>query len=167
MSITAVWIASNSTDKPIFMCTMKISQLVFRVGFTITALLFFFSCQDKLQESVVETWDDGTPRRVKYYTDDHELAKEKTYYEDGSKKEVGTYKDENRHGLWSYYYKTGHLWSSAHYHEGKEHGPYRTFYSNGQIRYEGKMKHGERTGVWRFYGEDGEKVKQVNYNQSR
>jgi len=131
------------------------------------AIIILFGCSGKAYEVVEETYDDGTPKTVKYYKDEtkEKLLMEVLYYEDGTKKLEGSYKDNERSGEWSYWYPNGNLWSQGSYKKGIDHGLKTVWHENGQKYYEGELKDGKRIGIWSFWDKDGKITKEINYDK--
>lgn len=124
-------------------------------------------CTVKPFEHIEETWQQGNPKTVKYYTNEkmEDLVGEARYYEDGTKKTEGNYKNGQRNGQWSYWFHDGKIWSRAVYKEGKENGLRTVWHSNGQKYYEGKAINDQRKGVWKFWDENGKLVKEIDYDR--
>lgn len=134
---------------------------------SILFVILIFGCSEKAFEVVDETFEDGTPKTVKYYKDESKesLLKEILYYEDGTKKLEGSYKNDKRTGEWSYWYDNGNLWSRGHYKEGVDHGLKTVYHENGQKYYEGNLKDGKRMGIWMFWEKDGTLIKEIDYDK--
>jgi len=132
-------------------------------------IIFLAACGQKLQERVVESYPDGTPKRVQYYTPELEnsyLAKEVFYYENGNKKLIGHYnQDGKKHGKWIYWREDGKKWSEGYFFEGKDDKMRRTWHENGGKHYRGRYDKGTRVGIWRFYDESGRMVKEIDYDK--
>lgn len=132
-------------------------------------IIFLASCGQKLQERVIESYPDGSPKRVQYYTPDPEngyLAKEVFYYENGHKKLIGYYnQDKKKHGKWIYWREDGKKWSDGYFYEGKDDKMRRTWHENGGKHYRGRYDKGTRVGTWRFWDENGKMVKEIDYNK--
>ena len=47
---------------------------------------------------------------------------------------------------------------------GVNHGKTTTWHENGEKYYEGFYTEGERSGVWKFWDENGEFIKEINYD---
>ena len=127
--------------------------------------LMLFSCQ-KVVEVVEQTYEDQSPRLVRYY-DEHdgkkELLREKAYYPKRKLQMEGTFKGEKRNGLWTYYYENGNKWSEAEFVDGVYNGKSVTWFENGKKRYEGFYKDGKQTGKWKFWDEQGNFVKDIDF----
>ncbi|OQX72243.1 MAG: hypothetical protein B6D61_14440 [Bacteroidetes bacterium 4484_249] len=130
-------------------------------------LISITACTNKPVEVIEQTYDDGTPKTVRYYKSESKevLLKEILYYEDGQKKMEGAFKKDERTGQWSYWYPDGKLWSQGVYKDGKENGLKTVWHENGQKYYEGKLDDGKRIGVWKFWGKDGKLLKEVDYDK--
>lgn len=133
------------------------------------SIIILGSCGPKLQERVTESYSDGTPKRVQFYTPDTEnsyLAKEIFYYQNGQKKVEGYYNAEGRkHGKWVYWREDGKKWSEGYFFEGKDDKLRRTWHENGQKHYQGKYNKGTRVGIWKFWDENGRMVKEIDYDK--
>jgi antitoxin component YwqK of YwqJK toxin-antitoxin module len=134
----------------------------------IVFVLFIASCGTTLQEEIVESYNDGTPKRVKYFQgeeNDKFLKKEIFYYENGNKRVEGEYnKEGKKDGKWAYWYKDGKKWSEGYFSEGVNDKKRTTWHESGSIHYEGTYDKGTRVGIWKFYDEDGKMVKEINYD---
>lgn len=130
---------------------------------------FLASCGPKMQERVTETFSDGKPKRVQYFSPDLEtgyLIKEVFFYENGQKKVDGFYNQEGKkHGKWIYWREDGKKWSEGYFFEGKDDKLRKTWHENGQKHYQGKYDKGTRIGIWRFWDENGRMVKEINYDK--
>jgi len=132
--------------------------------------LFFVwlaSCTSEPLRVVEETWPNGSPKTVKFFSNDSKkvLLKEVLYYEDSTKRQEGEYKNGERTGLWTYWYPNGNKWSQGVYENGIENGLKTTWYENGQKYYEGNLKDGNRVGLWKFWDKDGKLLKQIDYSK--
>ena len=133
-------------------------------------LLFFVwivSCKPEPVRVVEETWPNGSPKTVKFFSNNSkkELLKEVLFYDDSTKRQEGSYKNGERTGLWTYWYPNGNKWSQGVYENGIENGLKTTWYENGQKYYEGNLKDGNRVGVWKFWDKDGKLLKQIDYSK--
>lgn len=129
--------------------------------------LNFLGCTPGLEEVVSESYADGTPKVVKYFSGEGKsktMVKEAFYYPDGQVRMVGEYKEGAKHGHWISYYNNGNKWSEGFYNEGINDGKTTTWHENGQKYYEGAYKNGERSGTWKFWDENGEFLKEINYD---
>ena len=131
-------------------------------------VLFLVSCQPKLEERISETFPDGKPKRIQYYTGEGEgkyLAKEVFMYPEGKKKVEGWYnKDGRRDGKWTYWYQDGKRWSEGYFSNGMDDKMRTTWHENGQLHYKGRYDKGIRVGVWKFYDESGKETKKIDYD---
>jgi antitoxin component YwqK of YwqJK toxin-antitoxin module len=128
--------------------------------------VFLFGCAPVLEEVVIESYDDGTPKVVRYYKGEGKqktMVKEGYFYPDGAIRMEGEYLHGVKHGRWISYYKDGTKWSEGHYTEGVNNGATTTWHENGQKYYEGFYKNGERSGLWKFWGDDGVFIKEIDY----
>lgn len=134
--------------------------------FVITISLFL-ACNNKKSESVVvETWENGNPKRTAEYiiNDDgsKSLYKETMFFKEKQKFIEGTYnKQQQRDGKWTSWFEDGKQNSQGTYVDGKEQGKYTVWFPNSQIHYTGKYNKGVKTGKWKFYNEEGKLVKEV------
>jgi antitoxin component YwqK of YwqJK toxin-antitoxin module len=139
--------------------------------FFILSIVFLASCGPRLQEKTIETYPDGKPKRVQYFTPESEgsyLAKEIYFYENGQKKMEGSYnKEKQKHGKWLYWREDGKKWSEGYFFEGKDDGLRQTWHENGKKHYEGRYEKGTRVGVWKFYDETGKMVKDIDYDKEK
>jgi uncharacterized protein len=134
-------------------------------------ILFLASCGTKLTEKIIESYPDGKPKRVQYFTPggaESYLAKEIYYYQNGQKKMEGSYdKEKRKHGEWTYWREDGKVWSEGNFFEGKDDGVHKTWHENGQKHYEGRYDKGVRVGIWKFYDENGKMVKEIDYDKEK
>jgi len=134
-------------------------------------IAFLASCGQKLQERITESFPDGSPKRVQYYTPGAEnsyMAKEIFYYQNGQKKLEGHYNQDNKkHGKWIYWREDGKKWSEGYFFEGKDDGFRKTWHENGTKHYEGKYDKGTRVGIWKFWDESGKMVKEIDYDKEK
>ncbi len=139
--------------------------------FFLLILMFLISCGSRMQETVAETYPDGKPKRVQYFTGEGEnkyLAKDVFYYPDGRIKLEGEYgKDGKKNGKWTYWYQNGNKWSEGYFSEGLDDGLRKTWHENGQIHYKGHYDKGKRVGTWTFYDENGKKTKEIDYDKEK
>jgi antitoxin component YwqK of YwqJK toxin-antitoxin module len=129
-------------------------------------VLVLFGCGPKLEEVVMESYDDGTPKIIRYYKGEGKektMVKEGYFYPDGQIRMEGEYLHGVKHGLWVSYYQDGTKWSEGHYIDGINNGTTTTWHENGQKYYEGFYKNGERAGIWKFWAEDGAFLKEIDY----
>ncbi len=126
------------------------------------------SCGPKLEKVVEDTHPDGSPRLVNYYQADNgsrEKVKVEAFYEDGSKRYQGEFLEGKRNGYWVYWYEDGTKWSEGYFKDDLRDGYGTTWHSNGQKHFEGSYAAGVRVGIWKFYTEEGEMVKEMNYEE--
>ena len=128
--------------------------------------LAYLGCAPVLEEIVMESYDDGTPKIVRYYKGEGKektMVKEAFFYQDGTTRMEGEYLHGVKHGRWISYYEDGTKWSEGYYADGINNGSTKTWHENGRQYYRGFYKNGERSGIWKFWGEDGEFVKEIDY----
>ncbi|OQX79833.1 MAG: hypothetical protein B6D64_04185 [Bacteroidetes bacterium 4484_276] len=128
--------------------------------------LLYFGCAPVLEEIVMESYDDGTPKIIRYYKGEGKektMVKEAFFYPDGAMRMEGEYLHGVKHGRWISFYEDGTKWSEGYYEDGINNGPTNTWHENGQQYYQGFYKNGERSGTWKFWDEDGEFVKEIDY----
>ena len=82
------------------------------------------ACGPNLQEKTIESYPDGTHKRVQFTSGEGEtayVAKEVFYYQNGQKKLEGTYnKDGKKNGKWIYWREDGKIWSEGYFAEGRQ-----------------------------------------------
>jgi len=131
-------------------------------------VLFLASCQTPLHEEIIETYDDGTPKRVQYFSGEEEekvMVKETFYYENGNLRVEGEFNESGKKdGKWVYFYEDGKKWSEGYFYEGLNHKKRTTWHENGVKHYEGTYDKGERVGIWKFYNEQGALTKEIDYD---
>jgi len=142
-------------------CKMKKSIISFFL------IVFIVACSSPLIEVVEETYPDGNPKVIKFYSEEtgtRELVKEIVYYENKQKQSEGEFKNNKMSGKWTYWYDNGNKWAEGYYINQIEHGLKTIWHRNGQKYYEGKFENGKRIGVWNFWDETGKLVKSVDYD---
>lgn len=137
--------------------------------FAILSLLItlIISCTPGFEEVVSESYADGTPKIIKYYTGEgakKTMVKEAFFYPDGKVRMEGEYKEGVKHGHWISYYNNGNRWSEGYYENGINNGKTATWHENGMRYYEGFFTNGERSGLWKFWDENGKLDKEINYD---
>ena len=128
--------------------------------------LVYFGCGPTLEEIIIESYEDGSPKVVRFYKGEGKektMVKETIFYQDGTARMEGEYLHGVKHGRWISYYGDGTKWSEGYYEDGINNGPTNTWHENGQQYYQGFYKNGERSGTWKFWAEDGEFVKEIDY----
>ena len=128
--------------------------------------LVYFGCGPGLEEVVVDSYEDGTPKVVRYYKGEGKektMVKEATFYADGAVRMEGEFLNGIKHGRWISYYENGSRWSEGNFTDGINNGTTITWHENGQKYYKGYYKNGERAGTWKFWGDDGEFIKEIDY----
>jgi antitoxin component YwqK of YwqJK toxin-antitoxin module len=136
--------------------------------YLIVFAFFLSGCAAGLEESVKESYEDGSPKVVQYFDNhgnDHRVVEEAYYYPDGQLRMRGTYLDGEKHGTWTSWYNNGNKWSEGQYTKGRNDGITSTWHENGQKYYEGHFTEGARSGVWRFWDEQGELIKEIDYSK--
>lgn len=131
------------------------------------AMALLVSCNGRKSElQVIKTWPDGTPKLVFEYKkgDTIDPHYEIHYYRNGNKRIAGPLKHGLRHGKWQAWFEDGTLWSEGTYVDGKENGMKKIYYPNGNLYYKGIVTDGQRTGVWEFFDNEGQKIKEVDYD---
>jgi antitoxin component YwqK of YwqJK toxin-antitoxin module len=127
------------------------------------------SCGPKLEERIIESFPDGSPKRVQYFTEDPEnsyMAREILYYANGNKRMDGRYnQDKQKHGKWVYWREDGKVWSEGYFYEGKDDGMRKTWHENGTKHFQGRYDKGDRIGIWKFWDESGKLVKEIDYDK--
>jgi antitoxin component YwqK of YwqJK toxin-antitoxin module len=104
----------------------------------LVSLLLTFSCNQeiKLDENVIEMYNDGSPKIVEMYQQKKgERIKKyyKEFYENGKIKIEGAIKNDKREGIWTYFYENGNIWSVGNYVDGKAQGKFTQYYENGKL----------------------------------
>lgn len=137
-----------------------------------------------LIENVTESYNNGFPKTIKYFTSISnaiELSKIKTfhengkveneinynngeydgewisYYENGQLLVFGLYDNGKKDGKWLTYHENGQKISSENYQDNILHGEWYTYFANGQTKYNGKYIDGKKDGKWIVYYESGRK----------
>jgi antitoxin component YwqK of YwqJK toxin-antitoxin module len=129
-------------------------------------ITMMFGCAPAIEEAIVETYADGTPKVVKYYTGEGRektMVKEAFFYPDGKLRMEGEYKEGLKDGRWASFYNNGNNWSEGFYKLGINHGKTTTWHENGQKYYEGFYNEGKRSGIWKFWDESGGFIKEIDY----
>ncbi|NLJ82253.1 MAG: hypothetical protein GX330_03910 [Bacteroidales bacterium] len=132
-------------------------------------VLLAIACQHKKTETIVlESWEDGKPRKeIEYIIEDDGKKtpyKETSYHQNEEKFIEGTYdKKQERDGKWTSWFDDGKKNSQGYYKNGKLHGEYTVWYPNEKIHYTGQYKNGEQTGNWKFYDEKGNLLRELEF----
>ncbi|MEN8223974.1 MAG: hypothetical protein ABFS05_01325 [Bacteroidota bacterium] len=132
------------------------------------SLFFLASCGPKLEKVIEDTHADGSPRLVVYFKvvdGFKKKVKVAAFYEDGSKRYEGEFADDKREGYWIYWYENGNKWSEGYFKNDLRNDFGTTWHKNGQKHFEGSYLEGIRVGTWKFWTEEGEFVKEVNYDE--
>ncbi len=140
----------------------------FLLSFGIIFLLIgLISCKEKLTGMVVNSFEDGFPQKILYYSiknGDSILTKQTEYHPNHSVFIEGSYKNGKRDGKWKSWYDNGTLWSIGYFQDGIQVKETKTYYENGELRYSGQYdKGGNRTGKWNFYDEKGNPTEEIVY----
>lgn len=99
----------------------------------------------------------------------------KKYAENGQILEEGTFKGfRNPEGRGVKYYENGNKKEEGEYKDGHQVGKWISYYENGNKRMEGEVKRDAenskialKQGIWIEYGQDGKKVKELDYSLSQ
>lgn len=130
-------------------------------------ILAVTACKPAVIEVVEESWEDGSPRLMKYFNkqiDSLSLLREVAYYPNGITRIDGSFLEGQRHGYWVYYYDNGNKWSEGHYLNGLEDQMRRVWYPDGKLNYEGMFHLGKRIGKWKFWDETGILIQEIDYS---
>jgi antitoxin component YwqK of YwqJK toxin-antitoxin module len=130
-------------------------------------LIFLCSCAGPLEEEIVETHPDGSPKLVRLYKVDGQirtLKKEIQYYPNHQKLYEGELKDNRKHGKWTVWHQNGNTWSEGYYSNGVDDGRRTGYHENGQKHFQGKYKNGKMAGTWKFWDDTGVKVNEIKYD---
>jgi len=149
---------------------MKAKTHINAIGVLLVMSLLLVACKNKLKREVVETFDDGSPKKESYYTlkaENKEVIKEIQYYENGQKKYVGYFKKGKKDGMWIFWFENGKKSSEGYFLEGLRTGAASVFHENGRIFYKGEYLEGQKNGKWEFYNEEGHKINEVTFENGR
>lgn len=133
--------------------------------------IFAVSCADNntIETEILKSYDDGAVHVERDYktVDDKKLyTYEREYYKDGKLLKEGFLNDKGRrNGVWKSYYRDGVLWSEGNFANGRREGKTMTFFTNGNKYYEGVYANAKKSGIWKFWNEQGEFVKEVDYDK--
>ena len=92
-----------------------------------------------------------------------------SFWEDGRIREVGPYVNDERHGNWTESYDDGGR-GEGPYANGERHGNWTLFYedrADNLVREVGPSVNGERHGVWTGYGQSGNRLGTVRFENGR
>ncbi len=134
---------------------------------SIISSILLFTCSGKIEKVIVETYEDGNPKLVKFYRGENghkEMIREITYYPSNQIRYEGAFSEGEKHGQWIYYYENGNKWSEGYFYMGERDGAGTTWHKNGQKYMHGSYNKGERTGLWQFWDENGKLDKEIDYN---
>jgi len=116
---------------------------------------------DVLNNQILNVWDHNNIQQVYNGNGIVQL-----YYENGQLSVFGYILNGKEDGKFILYYENGQIREEGNYKEGKnEDGKYIEYYENGKIAREGNYKDGEKTGIWTSFSEDGEIIKEINYDE--
>ena len=130
------------------------------------------SCSDgnTVNTEVVKSYPDGAIHIEQDYKtkDDIKLyVYEREYYKDGKMLKEGSLNEKGRrNGIWKSYYRDGVVWSEGYFTNGRREGKTITYFTNGNKYYEGEYVKSKKSGIWKFWNEQGEFVKEVDYNKN-
>ncbi len=130
-------------------------------------IIFFMGCSGNEDKKVVETYSDGSPKVIQYFSGvgvEKTMVREQIFYPDGQLRMDGEYKNGQKEGRWISYYNNGNPWSEGFYIGGKSEGKTTTWHENGKKYYEGFYKNNERSGKWTFWDEEGNLMKEIDYD---
>jgi len=140
------------------------------LGVLLLLSIMLSGCKNKLKREVVETFEDGSPKKESFYTlqaKNKEVIKEIQYYENGQKKYVGFFKKGKKDGMWTFWFENGKKWSEGYFLEGLRTGEASEYYENGKIFYKGEYLEGQKHGKWEFYNDQGNKVNEVIFENGK
>lgn len=146
---------------------MRIKTNLFITLLSFTLLII--SCQNKKTETVViDTWENGNPRKtIEYIIEDDgkkTVYKETSYHLNEQKFIEGTYDTkQERNGKWTSWFDDGKKNSQGTYVNGELDGKYTVWHPNGNIHYTGQYKKGKQIGKWTFYNDNGKLLKEIEY----
>ena len=130
-------------------------------------LHLFTYCTPALIKKVEQIYEDGSPKVVSYYLKNEPkvLFKQQVYYANHQLRIEGHFEKDEKNGDWIYYYENGVIWSKGDFKKGKMDGFQESFHPNGKPDIKGTYKDGIRIGKWYFYKENGELLKEINYDE--
>jgi len=155
----------KSADKGFYLIA-KLAVLFLLVSF-LPACQQESSQEEELTSEIVDIWDNGKPKLVRFFREDERgqkiLVREKQYYPEGALSMQGDYLNNKRSGTWKSWYEAGTLWSEGSFENGKREGSGIVYHPNGQKHIEGAYAEGKRTGVWRSWDETGELISEQTF----
>ena len=155
---------------------------------TLISILFFFSCDEKVHEIVMERFDDGKRKivmkfigegeskqiieRIEYnYNSDtiliekplNNLKMVREYFTYGKIQKEEYFRNLIKNGKSTYYYKNRQISSEGNFKDGNKDGTWKFYYDNGQLKEEGNYKDDKIVGKWTSYFIDGQILYEINY----
>lgn len=131
----------------------------------LSLILVLASCNDRLTEKVVSTYDNGQTATLHFVNRKSECMREVQYYEDGSVKMEGGMKDDKRSGEWKSYFPDGKVQSTGFFENGLRTGKAEVYHESGNLYMVGQYKEGRKIGEWIFYDEQGYETGRTNYGE--
>lgn len=125
---------------------------------------------DNVIEQVEERYPDQdgkSPLKKAVYIDTltHEKVAERHFYESKKVYIENLFKNGKRNGpSMAFRDSSGIPWSLHTYVNDTLDGPYKVWHENGSLRIEGQYRMGKKIGNWRFLGEQGEILREVNFD---
>ena len=134
--------------------------------FLLISLVFaLLSCNDRLTERVVHSYDNGQASCVHYINSKNECVREVQYYEDGTMRMEGEMKDGKRSGEWKSYFPDGKVQSTGFFEDGLRTGTAKVYHENGNVFMDGFYKEGQKTGEWVYYDEQGYETQRIDFGE--
>ena len=133
-------------------------------------VLILAGCKEKLLKEVVETWPDGSQKKVALYRvagDKKEKVKEVLYYESGKKQMEGEFLNGRKDGAWTSWFENGMKQSEGFFKNDMRNGKATVWRENGFKFYEGTYSLGKLHGTWITYDTDGSRYKETLYEYDR
>jgi antitoxin component YwqK of YwqJK toxin-antitoxin module len=132
------------------------------------SLFAILSCQPNIIRKVNDTYENGNPKAVYYYSAiaQTQLLKKELFYESGKIKLKGFYKNNLKNGQWLYYHENGNISDECWFYKGQLHGRSSSSYANGKLRSSGYYHNGERIREWIFFDEEGRLINRIYFNSN-
>jgi len=133
--------------------------------------IVFFSCEEKLEKEVINSYPSGTPMTVNYWKwegNGKEIKRQEKFDENGKKILEIHMENGLKEGLTTYWNEeNGEKWIEETFSKGKLNGIYKVWYTDGTLNYEGKYIDGLPDGQWDFYNDKGKKTTEIIYQRGK
>lgn len=116
------------------------------------------------KKTILEKWDDGTPKTEKIESGDGTMIKV-SYYKNGQIHTKESIVSDLRTGQYQRFWKNGMKWDETNFLDGKEHGETVLYNEDGKVWLRGEYRYGKKIGRWTFHNSDGEVSRTENFDE--